>query len=39
MQREHPELKAVTVPDVGHPLSLSEPQAVEALNEFLDRIE
>jgi pimeloyl-ACP methyl ester carboxylesterase len=37
MQREHPEMKAVTVPGVGHPLSLSEPQAVEALNEFLDR--
>ncbi len=37
MQREHSDLKAVTVPDVGHPLSLSEPQAVEALNEFLDR--
>lgn len=37
MQREHPDLKAVTVPDVGHPLSLSEPQAVEALNEFLDQ--
>lgn len=37
MQAEHPELTAVTVPDVGHPLSLSEPKAVEALNEFLDR--
>lgn len=39
MQREHPNLKAVTVPGVGHPLSLSEPQAVEALNEFIDRFE
>lgn len=37
MQREHPALKAVTIPGVGHPPSLSEPQAVEALNEFLDR--
>lgn len=37
MQSEHPGLKAVTVPGVGHPLSLSEPQAVEALDEFLDR--
>jgi len=37
MQREHPGLKAVTVPGVGHPLSLSEPQAVEAIDEFLDR--
>ena len=37
MQREHPALTAVTVPGVGHPLSLSEPQAVEALDEFLDR--
>lgn len=37
MQDEHPELKAVTVPGAGHPLSLSEPQAVEALDEFLDR--
>jgi len=37
MQREHHGLKAVTVPNVGHPLSLSEPQAVEAIDEFLDR--
>ena len=37
MKREHPAFKAVTVPGVGHPLSLSEPQAVEAINEFLDR--
>ena len=37
MQREHPELRAVTVPGVGHPLSLSEPQAVEAIDEFLNR--
>lgn len=37
MQREHLGLKAVTVTGVGHPLSLSEPQAVEALDEFLDR--
>ena len=37
MQREHPGLKAVTVPGVGHPLSLSELQAVEAIDEFLDR--
>jgi pimeloyl-ACP methyl ester carboxylesterase len=37
MQREHPNLKAVTAPGVGHPLSLSEPQAVEALNEFLNQ--
>ena len=37
MQREHPALTAVTIPGVGHPLSLSEPQALEALNEFLDR--
>jgi len=37
MRREHPDLKAVTVPGVGHPLSLSEPQAVEAVSEFLDR--
>lgn len=37
MQREHPGLKAVTVAGVGHPLSLSEPQAKEALDEFLDR--
>lgn len=37
MQREHPGLTAVTVPGVGHPLSLSEPQAVEAIDEFLDR--
>lgn len=37
MQREHPGLKAVTVPGVGHPLSLSEPQAVEAIDEFLVR--
>jgi pimeloyl-ACP methyl ester carboxylesterase len=36
MQLEHPALTAVTVPDVGHPLSLSEPKAVEALDEFLD---
>jgi hypothetical protein len=39
MQREHFDLKAITVPGVGHPLSLSEPQAVEALNEFIDRFE
>jgi len=37
MQREHHGLKAITVPNVGHPLSLSEPQAVEAIDEFLDR--
>ena len=37
MGREHPQLHAVTVPGVGHPLSLSEPQAAEALNEFLER--
>ena len=39
MQREHSNLMAITVPGVGHPLSLSEPRAVEALNEFIDRIE
>lgn len=37
MQRNHPAMKAVTVKGVGHPLSLSEPQAMEALDEFLDR--
>lgn len=37
MGREHPALMAVTVPGVGHPLSLSEPQAVETLDEFLAR--
>lgn len=37
MQREHPALAAVTVPGVGHPLSLSEPESVEALDEFICR--
>jgi pimeloyl-ACP methyl ester carboxylesterase len=37
MNREHPQLKAVTVPGVGHPLSLSEPLALEALDEFLQQ--
>lgn len=37
MRREHPDMRAVTVPGVGHPLSLSESEAVEALDEFIDR--
>lgn len=35
MAQEHPDLVSVTVPGCGHPPSLSEPLAVEAVDEFL----
>lgn len=35
MASEHPDLQSVTVPGCGHPPSLSEPIAVEALDDFL----
>lgn len=37
MAREHPGLECVTVPDCGHPPTLSEPEAVAAIDEFLAR--
>lgn len=37
MAREHPDLISVTVPGCGHPPSLSEPVAAEAIDEFLSR--
>lgn len=37
---EHSErVKTVTVPGVGHPPELTEPEAVEAIDEFLARLE
>ena len=35
MQREHPKLTAVTVPNRGHPPQLDEPECVEAIEKFL----
>jgi pimeloyl-ACP methyl ester carboxylesterase len=35
MQRMHPNLKLVPVPDVGHAPTLSEPVVVAALRDFL----
>jgi pimeloyl-ACP methyl ester carboxylesterase len=35
MQRMHPSLKLVPVPDVGHAPTLSEPVVVAALRDFL----
>lgn len=37
MANTHPAMQSVTVPGCGHPPSLSEPAAVEALDEFLAR--
>jgi len=37
MAREHPDLTAVTVPGRGHPLTLNEPEATEAIDAFLVR--
>lgn len=34
----HPDLTAVTVPNRGHPLTLDEPEARQALDAFLSRI-
>ena len=36
MALEKPDLVCVTVPDVGHTPSLSEPQAIQALDAFLE---
>lgn len=38
MQARHPALQAVTVPGVGHAPSLSEPEAVAAIDRFLAAI-
>lgn len=38
MARAHPRLTAVTVPERGHPLTLSEPACTEAIDEFLARV-
>lgn len=38
MERDHPDVQSVIVPGAGHPPTLSEREAVEALDEFLDRI-
>jgi len=37
MAREHPDLTAVTVARRGHPLTLNEPEATEAVDAFLAR--
>lgn len=37
MAHEHPQFEHVTVPGCGHPPSLAEPQALEAIDEFLAR--
>ena len=38
MARTHPDLTAVTVPKRGHPLTLDENDATEALDAFLQRL-
>ena len=38
MGREHPGLRRVTVRDTGHAPSLSEPECVAAIDDFLDRL-
>lgn len=38
MQQVKPDLVAVTVPEVGHPPSMNEPEAVAALDGFLARV-
>jgi pimeloyl-ACP methyl ester carboxylesterase len=38
MAARNPEVKAVTIPDVGHAPTLEEPEAVEAIDRLLERI-
>lgn len=38
MSDRHPGLTAITVPNRIHPLSLTEPQSMEAIDEFLARV-
>lgn len=38
MQKEHPALQTVTIPNVGHEPTLEEPQAVEAIDRFLEGV-
>jgi len=38
MSRAHPDLTAVTVPRRGHPLTLNEREATEALDAFLQKL-
>jgi len=39
MADAHPDLRAVTVPKAGHTPTLKEPASVEAIDDFLDRID
>ena len=38
MDSEHPAMTAITIPEVGHAPSLNEPEAVEAIDDFLAAI-
>lgn len=39
MEARHPDMRTVNVPDVGHAPLLTEPQAAEAITEFLHEVE
>jgi pimeloyl-ACP methyl ester carboxylesterase len=38
MQQHKPDLVRVTVPNRGHPPQLDEPEAIEAIESFLDKV-